>query len=290
MYFIRLQYVALALIIIAALAVLRCLYFRCCSSRYSMTCMYLTDRSSPTVMGSAVVTNRTYLFIGTRHICTTRANPSGIKAEHQKDRGVQKDIENLSKAVLTLTDNISRLKDRDRGDRDGSAPHSIDSDQMQSERDCDRIKDGSRGRVRKASKARSKGKTIPVPRVLQTNTSSSATSSLPTQTMAMNLDKLLSEARRCDIIGGTSETLKTEVETTFDGSQVLHITVPLKHDGSRGKQSGHSMKEAVVASRKAAAKGRVGDDATAATGDPPSPVAWEMHLSKSGRPFFHNNM
>lgn len=250
-----------------------------------MTCIYRADRSSPTVMSSAVVTNRAYLFIGTRHIYAIRANPSGIKAEHQKDKGVQKDIENLSKAVLTLTD---RLKDRDRGDRDGSAPHRIDSDEMQSARDCDRMKDG--GRVRKASKARSKGKTIPVPRVLQTSTSSSAASSLPTQTMAMNLDKLLSEARRCDIIGGTNETLKTEVETTFDGSQVLHITVPLKHDGSRGKQSGHSMKEAVVASRKAAAKGRVGDDATAAKGDPPSPVAWEMHLSKSGRPFFHNNM
>lgn len=131
--------------------------------------------------------------------------------------------------------------------------------------------------MRKASKARSKGKP-------QTSTSSSAASSLPTQTMAMNLDKLLSEARRCDIIGGTSETLKSEVETTFDGSQVLHITVPLKHDGSRGKQSGRGMKEAVMASRKAAAKGRVGG------GDPPSPVAWEMHLSKSGRPFFHNNM
>ena len=145
--------------------------------------------------------------------------------------------------------------------------------------------------MRKASKARSKGKTIPVPRALQTSTSSSTASSLPTQTMAMNLDKLLSEARRCDIIGDTSETLKTEVETTVDGSQVLHITVPLKHDGSKGKQSGRSMKEAGIASRKAAAKGRVGDDTAAATGgDPPSPVAWEMHLSKSGRPFFHNNM
>lgn len=264
--------------------------------------------------------------------------------------------------MQALTDNISRLKDRDGDDRsdDGAAPPRIDCsssalDGMQQfERDDDRrLKDG--GRVRKASKAHSKGKkTLRGPQVTTTTTSSSAASSLPTQTMAMNLDKLLSEAYRCN----TSEeaTLRTEVETAIDGSQVLHITVPIKHDtggssggkqsssGSKKKKNGGSSSSSgltardassglntqsssssscvtsadpvwsrtsaantcqtessvsisgrdrkVVASRQvAAAKGQ----AAAATkgpavtgGDPPA--VWEMHLSKNGRPFFHNNM
>lgn len=282
-----------------------------------------------------------------------RTRGDGVKGEHRKDKDVKKDIENLSKAVQALTDNISsRLKDRDGDDNsDGAAPRincCRSADEMQSERDDDRLKDG--GRVRKVSKARSKGKTLRVLHTTTTTTSSSAASSLPTQTMAMNLDKLLSEAHRCNIIGGgTSETLKTEVETAVDGSQVLHITMPLQHDvgSGGGKQSSRKKKKkhgtltardastalttqssscvtsadpvwsgtnaantcrtessvsmdptrdrklpstrAVVASSKQAAKGRAMDDAAAAmvAGDPP---VWEMHLSKNGRPFFHNNM
>ena len=41
----RLQYVALALIVIAAVAVLRCLYFRCCS-RYCTALLYVQQIGS----------------------------------------------------------------------------------------------------------------------------------------------------------------------------------------------------------------------------------------------------